>query len=162
MALLKWLIVALLALPVLLLAVGQLGGLEGPMPADLGVRDGRLKPPSSTSNSVSSQAALYPDHPMHTRAAITPLPVVGDGATTLARVKALVEATPGAQVLRVEPGYLYAQYRSRWLHFVDDVEFWHDPVAGVIQVRSASRLGREDFDVNRRRIEDLRARLGGA
>lgn len=43
------------------------------------------------------------------------------------------------------------------LHFVDDVEFWADPAAGVVQVRSASRIGRKDFGVNRARVENLRA-----
>jgi uncharacterized protein (DUF1499 family) len=41
---------------------------------------------------------------------------------------------------------------------VDDAEFWLDPAAGVIQVRSASRLGSKDFGVNRKRIEAIRSR----
>jgi uncharacterized protein (DUF1499 family) len=41
--------------------------------------------------------------------------------------------------------------------FVDDVEFLHDPAKGVVHVRSASRLGRRDFGVNRERVERLRA-----
>ncbi len=45
--------------------------------------------------------------------------------------------------------------------YVDDVEFAFDPQAGVLHVRSASRLGRRDFDVNRERVEALRARLAG-
>jgi uncharacterized protein (DUF1499 family) len=45
------------------------------------------------------------------------------------------------------------------MRFVDDAEFWFDPVAGVIQVRSASRVGRGDLGVNRARIESIRARL---
>ncbi|WP_234414081.1 DUF1499 domain-containing protein [Ideonella sp. A 288] len=44
------------------------------------------------------------------------------------------------------------------LRFVDDAEFWVDPAAGVVQVRSASRLGRKDLGVNRDRIETIRAR----
>jgi len=48
------------------------------------------------------------------------------------------------------------------LRFVDDVEFWFDPAANVVQVRSASRIGRKDFGVNRARIENIRARMGGA
>ncbi len=36
--------------------------------------------------------------------------------------------------------------------FVDDLEFWADPIDGVIHVHSASRLGRKDFGVNRARI----------
>jgi uncharacterized protein (DUF1499 family) len=46
------------------------------------------------------------------------------------------------------------------MRFVDDAEFWFDPVKGVIQARSASRLGREDFGVNRARIESIRQALG--
>jgi uncharacterized protein (DUF1499 family) len=42
---------------------------------------------------------------------------------------------------------------------VDDVEFYFDGKAGLIHVRSASRLGRRDFGVNRARVEALRARL---
>ena len=48
------------------------------------------------------------------------------------------------------------------MRFVDDVEFWVDPAAGVVQVRSASRVGRKDFGVNRARIENVRARLAAA
>ena len=61
--------------------------------------------------------------------------------------------------MRVEPGYLYAEFRSKLMGFVDDVEFLADPAAGVVHVRSASRLGRRDFGVNRSRIEALRAIL---
>jgi uncharacterized protein (DUF1499 family) len=37
------------------------------------------------------------------------------------------------------------------------VEFWVNPAKGVIDLRSASRLGREDFGVNRVRVEAIRA-----
>jgi uncharacterized protein (DUF1499 family) len=46
--------------------------------------------------------------------------------------------------------------------YVDDTEFYLDEKAGVIQVRSASRLGRSDFGVNRERIESIRAQLAQA
>jgi uncharacterized protein (DUF1499 family) len=44
--------------------------------------------------------------------------------------------------------------------FVDDVEFLAEPAAGLVHVRSASRLGHSDLGVNRKRIEDLRGLLG--
>jgi uncharacterized protein (DUF1499 family) len=75
------------------------------------------------------------------------------------RLRSLVEATPGAQVVKAGPDYLYVQYTSKWLRFVDDAEFWFDPVAQRVQVRSASRLGEGDLGVNRARIEALRKRL---
>ena len=37
--------------------------------------------------------------------------------------------------------------------FVDDVEFLVRRQGGLVHVRSASRLGRRDFGVNRKRIE---------
>ena len=43
------------------------------------------------------------------------------------------------------------------MKYVDDVEFWFDPAANAIQVRSASRVGRGDLGVNRKRIEAVRA-----
>ena len=66
---------------------------------------------------------------------------------------------PGASVVESKPGYLYVRFTTRWLKFVDDTEFWADPAAGVVQVRSASRLGKKDFGANRARIEAIRASL---
>jgi uncharacterized protein (DUF1499 family) len=156
---LTWLVGILASLAVLLVVAGQLGWLQGTPPADLGVRDGRLKPPSGTPNSVSSQAALYPDHPQRIYADIAPFPVRGDGPATLARIRKVVAGMPGARVVRSDPAYLYAQFTTPLLKFVDDVEFWFDPVANVIHVRSASRIGRGDLGENRRRIEAIRILL---
>ena len=154
-----WFVVAILVLIVLAVAAGQLGFLQGTAPNDLGVRDGKLKPPSSTENSVSSQAALYPDHPERIYADIAPLALKGDGPATLARIKGIVEGMDGAKVVKSEPGYLYAQFTTKLMKYVDDVEFWFDPAANVIHVRSASRVGRGDLGVNRKRIEAVRAVL---
>ena len=123
------------------------------------MRDGRLKGPSDTPNSVSSQARLWPDHPQHDYADIAPLSLRGDGAETIARLQALVLSEQGASIVESRPDYLRAEFTTPLMKFVDDVEFWFDAGSGVIQVRSASRLGRSDFGVNRRRIEDLREKL---
>jgi uncharacterized protein (DUF1499 family) len=156
-----WSVVAILVLIVLAIAAGQLGYLQGTAPEDLGVRDGKLKPPSITENSVSSQAKLYPDHPQRQYADIAPLPLKGDGQATLAKIKFIVEGMDGAKVIKSEPDYLYAQFTSKLMKYVDDVEFWFDPAANAIQVRSASRVGRGDLGVNRKRIEAVRAALEG-
>ncbi len=50
---------------------------------------------------------------------------------------------------------LYAVFRTR-LGFIDDVQFLADEKAGVIHVRSASRIGYWDLGVNRKRIENIR------
>ena len=162
MGVLKWIAIVIVVLVVALALAGQLGLLRGRMPNDLGARDGRLKPPSMTPNSVSSQALLYPEHPMRDYARVEPFVLQGSGPQTIERIRRVVEAMTGAKVVQANSGYLYAQFTSRMLKFVDDVEFWSDPQAGVIQVRSASRLGRKDFGVNRARIEAIRAKLSAA
>lgn len=158
----NWLIgivVALGALVVLAIAAGQLGLLQGKPPADLGVNGGRLKRPSKTPNSVSSQADLFADHPMRDYARIAPLPASGGAQASMARLHAVIERMPGASVVEQRDDYLYARFETKVLRFTDDAEFWYDPAAQAIQVRSASRLGRKDFGVNRARIETIRAQL---
>ena len=159
MLILKWLAILLLVLVACTIAAGQTGLLQGKPPDDLGVHVGKLKPPSMTENSVSSQAELYPDHPQRLYATTLPLALRGDGAATMARLKGVVQAMPGAKLVKSEPDYLYAQYTTRWMGFVDDVEFWFDPEAKAIQVRSASRLGQRDMGVNRQRVEAVRKAL---
>ena len=157
---LPWFVLPLVVVPVLLLAAGQLGLLKGRPPADLGVRDGRLQPPSRTPNSVSSQADLHDARRYAVDyARIEPLRFSGDGAAAMQRLARIVAELPGAQVIEAQPDYLYAQLTTRWLKFVDDAEFWLAPAEGVIHVRSASRVGRKDFGVNRARVEAIRARL---
>ena len=147
-----------LAAIVLALVAAQVGLLSGQRPGDLGVKDGRLKPPSLTRNSVSSQAALMPDHPQRAYASIDPLPFKAGGtAASMKALEAVLNTMPGMTIVEQRPDYLYAQAQTRWLKFVDDLEFWANPASGAIEVRSASRLGREDFGVNRQRIETIRA-----
>lgn len=152
-----WLLGALVALVVLVVVAGQAGLFKGQTPAALGVQDGRLPPPRKSPNNVHSQAASFGPAFKHT--AIEPLPAGADGPATMARLKTLIEATPGAQVVRSAPDYLYVQYTTRWMKFVDDAEFWFDPAAQKVQLRSASRLGESDLGVNRARIERLRQQL---
>lgn len=155
---LHWTLVIALGIMLLPLIAGQLGVWSGRAPSDLGVRDGRLAAPRPTSNNVHSQAALR--GPAYVQAQIDPLPLRdGDATATMTRLRTLIEATPGAQVVQARPDYLYVRYTTRWMRFIDDAEFWADPTGGVVQVRSASRVGRSDLGVNRARIEDLRRRL---
>jgi uncharacterized protein (DUF1499 family) len=162
MFVIKWLVIVIVLLAIGAVVAGQLGFLQGTTPTDLGVRNGKLKPPSMTENSVTSQAALYPDHPQRNYADVAPLSLKGDGPATLAKIKAIVEGMDGAKVMKSDPGYLYVQFTSKLMKFVDDVEFWYDPAGNVIQVRSASRVGRGDMGVNRKRIEAVRAALATA
>jgi len=112
-------------------------------PDNLGVREGRLAPCKRSPNCVSSQA--NPSDREHYIA-----PIHG----SIAAVRDAIKSMPRAAIVSEEKNYLYAEFRSRLLGFVDDVEFYFD--GSAIQVRSCSRLGRRDFGVNRKRVEALR------
>ncbi len=159
LSILKWLLIAIVVLAVAAVLAGQLGLLSGTPPSDLGVRDGKLKRPSKTPNSVSSQADLWPGDTQQDHARIAPLRLVGSGPETLARLKKLLQAQPRVRVVKAEADYLYATFTTPLMKYTDDVEFWFDPAAQVVQVRSASRLGRKDLGANRSRVEALRALL---
>jgi uncharacterized protein (DUF1499 family) len=126
------------------------------------VREGKFKPPSKTPNSVSSQADLWVQHPMQDEARIAPLALKGSGTATLLQIRRIAETLPGAKVIESRDDYLYVQFTTRWMKFVDDAEFWFDPANNVVQLRSASRVGRKDFGVNRARIESIRQALVGS
>ena len=145
----------------LVVIAGQAGLLGGQRP-ELGVVDGRLQPPSPTPNSVSSQTHLHPGHPQAAYAAVEPLPLKAAGAAESLRVLVgVLQAMPGVTVVEQKDNYLRVQAQTRWLKFIDDLEFWIDPQVNQqqarIEVRSASRLGRKDFGVNRARLEAIRA-----
>ena len=141
------------ALLIGLVAGGQMGLLAGSRPTDIGVHDGRLKPAPSTPNCVNSQSK-------EGYSIIAPLAYSGDGKIALARLRTLVTAMPAAKVIEFRGDYIYAEFSSKWMGFVDDVEFYLDEKAEVIHVRSASRLGRGDFGVNRQRVEAIREAFG--
>lgn len=141
-----------------MLAAAQFDAFSGREPEDLGVHQGRLKAPSLTPNSVSSQAKLYPEHPQRVYAAIEPLALLPghSGAESLLQLNKILAEQPGVKVTHMDADYLRAQARTRWMGFVDDLEFWFNPQPQVIEVRSASRLGRKDFGMNRERVERIR------
>ena len=157
-----------LLLAVVLLAAGAAAGVAahtvltrgdtmfaGKRPQNLGYETGRLAPCKRSPNCVSSQA-----DPQDERHYIAPLALKGNASgNVIAAVRKAVESMPRTTVVQVEPGYLYVEFRSKLMGFVDDVEFLYDPVKGVVHVRSASRLGRRDFGVNRERVEQLRSLL---
>lgn len=146
--------------PGLLLALdaGAMGLLSGTRPEDLGVRDGRLAPCRPTPNCVSSFADPVTDAGHH----VAPLRPQGDAAVAFGKLKEWIAAGERVAIVRAEADYLHAEHTSKLMGFVDDLELALDRRAGVIHVRSASRLGRSDFGVNRDRVEALRARLEAA
>jgi len=132
---------------------GAMGVFSGKRPDNLGVRDGRLSPCKPTPNCVASQADKA--DAVHY---IEPLTFPGPADRAWAALLHVLGGLPRVTVVSHRPGYLYAEFTSRLMGYVDDVEFLLDP-GGAIHVRSASRLGSGDMGVNRARIDAIRVRL---
>lgn len=128
-----------------------LSACSGTPPTDIGVRAGHLTGCPSSPNCVSSQAT-------DSEHKIAPLALVGDHANSRSRLLALLASQPCVAIVTEQNDYIHAEFTSRLLRFVDDVEFLLGPQA--IEVRSASRLGYSDLGANRARVEHLRAQLG--
>jgi uncharacterized protein (DUF1499 family) len=129
---------------------------SGTRPTNLGVKDGKLADCPNTPNCVSSQAPET-----DTQHKIAPLGYTSSAAEAMAKLKSVIQGMDRTEVIAESEDYLYAEFTSALMGYVDDVEFFLDPAAGVIQVRSASRLGQSDLGVNRKRIEEIRAKFAG-
>jgi uncharacterized protein (DUF1499 family) len=122
---------------------------SGKRPKNLGVTNGRLAPTSPKPNNVSSQA-----DPADAAHYVPPLTFRGDSKAALKKLRSVIEAMPRTQVVDSRGDYLYVEFSTPLMGYVDDVEFYND--GKVIHVRSASRLGYSDLGVNRKRVEAIR------
>lgn len=132
-----------------------MGLFSGKRPEGLGVTNGRLKPAPKSPNAVNSQA-------QDAQHAIAPLSYNSSPERAMEALVKVIEATPRTRIITRNRDYVYAEYETAVMGFVDDVEFWFEPNTKLIHVRSASRLGYSDLGVNRSRIENLRRRLASS
>lgn len=75
------------------------------------------------------------------------------------RARAALLAEPRSKVTVERDGYIKGECRSFLFRFTDDVEIVVDATAKVFRFRSASRVGRSDLGVNRKRVLRLSERL---
>lgn len=128
------------------LAFFSLLGCSGVKPDNLGVNEGKLLACPSSPNCVSSFET-------DDRHQISPL----NG--TIAEIKDILLSKERVSIIEEDEHYLYAEFSSKIMGFVDDVEFYYDSAQKICHVRSASRIGRSDLGVNRKRVEGIRSEL---
>ena len=153
-------LIALIAIAGIVVAIEYFGGqpmglFRGSPPANLGFNAGKFAPHDGKPNCVSSTAEKSDQQHY-----IAPLSYTGASVDAWSRLLGIVKGTPRVAVITTNGSYIYAEFKSAGMGYVDDVEFALDEKTGVIQVRSASRLGIRDFDVNRNRVEAIRAQFG--
>ncbi len=88
--------------------------------------------------------------------AVEPLAFAGAG---LAQWQGLLDAMgslPGWKLKNKDGAYAHFESRTPLMNYVDDIEVQWQSDAGLIQIRSASRLGHSDLGANAKRVEMLR------
>jgi len=139
----------------LLLSASLLTACTGTRPVDIGISGGQLAPCPDSPNCVSSFEQKS-DETHYIDAYL----IKGDNQQhAWASLQALIEKNSSAEIIKQDDQYIHAEYTSGIMKFVDDTEFLLDKENNSVQLRSASRLGYKDFDVNRDRLEAIRTEL---
>ena len=139
----------------LLLSASLLTACTGTRPVDIGISNNKLTPCPESPNCVSSFEQKS-DETHYIDAFL----IKGDNQQQVwLSLQALIEQNSSAEIIKQDEQYIYAEYTSSIMRFVDDTEFLLDKENNSVQLRSASRLGHRDFDVNRERLEAIRVEL---
>jgi uncharacterized protein (DUF1499 family) len=91
---------------------------------------------------------------------IEPLRFTGETAAAFARLRDILGKRADTRIIAADDARLQVEFRTA-LGFVDDGLFAMDAPNGVIQVRSAARVGYWDLGKNRRRMEKIRRQFSG-
>lgn len=124
-------------------------------PANLGVREGKLAPCPNSPNCVSTQS----QDPRHQ---IAPIAYATSPAEAKATLLQVIRSMKGTTIITDDPTYILVEFHVRGIGFVDDVEFYLDQQAQRIDFRSSARLPYYDWQVNRNRMEEIRAAFEAA
>ena len=145
-----------------ILLAGRLGLFRGKRPEHLGIKNGKLLPPRfGLFNSVSSHFDLPKNLPseMEKYYRIDPIKLNSPPKIAFEKLKEILVGHTHAKLIEEKENYLYLEFETPVLRFIDDVEFLLSESEGIIHLRSSSRLGRKDFGKNRKRIEQIRTQF---
>jgi len=118
-------------------------------PLTVGLRDNSLQNCGSKPNCVCS----IQNDSVH---GIAPFQIRENVNSSMEKLSKIIQSMNGARIISSQEGYLYAEFKTSFFGFIDDVEFHVNESANRIEVRSASRLGYSDLGLNRSRLESIR------
>ena len=75
------------------------------------------------------------------------------------RLNQVIMSMVGTRIITQIGDYWHVEFTTRWLRFIDDVEFYFPESEALVHLRSASRNGYWDLGVNRKRVEGIRSRF---
>lgn len=148
MSMVRWIFVVIIAM---LVGFFIYVDLNSDMPEGLGVTDGLLLPCPDTPNCISTQAS--PEDVQHYAEPILYKDTVK--AVQLKLEKHFLESG-NARLVDSRLGYSHIVVESDLFDFQDDLELYFPEADRVMHVRSASRVGYDDLNVNRERVRQIR------
>ncbi|MCZ2720576.1 DUF1499 domain-containing protein [Marinomonas sp. 15G1-11] len=116
-------------------------------PENLGITDGLLMPCPTSPNCISSQAEVSDE--VHY---VEPIIYKQSYLEMQLLLEKYFLDQGNARIVSSELGYFYVEIKSSFFGFVDDVELYWPEADSVLHIRSASRVGYSDMDVNRDRV----------
>ncbi len=119
-----------------------------------GLKDGTLRPCPDKPNCVCTQDPAESHR-------VEPIRYTGTQEEARQKLLMIVRHMAQSTLVTSEPDYINVEFRSAFFEFVDDVEFLFDDREKLIHFRSAARTGYYDFNVNRKRMEEIRRRFMG-
>lgn len=89
---------------------------------------------------------------------IEPIRYTGSRVEAKKNLFLTLETFKESRVKNEKDNFIHVEFFSKIFGFVDDVEFYFNK-PGVIEFRSASRIGYSDLGVNRNRMESIRSKF---
>ena len=127
-------------------------GCSAPRPDALGLKNNLLLSCPKSPNCVLSQVS-DPKHQIH--------PIHYTSSVEIAKemLNQVILSMVDTRIITQNKVYWHVEFTTRWLRFIDDVEFYFPESEALIHLRSASRSGYWDLGVNRKRVEEIRSRF---
>ena len=127
-------------------------GCSAPRPNNLGLKNNLLLSCPKSPNCVLSQASdqKHQIHPIHYTSSVE---------IAKERLNQVILSMIDTRIITQNKVYWHVEFTTRWLRFIDDVEFYFPESEALIHLRSASRSGYWDLGVNRKRVEEIRSRF---
>lgn len=148
MSMVRWILVVVIAMLIGFFVYVDMYNEE---PDYLGVNEGLLAPCPDMPNCVSSQSS--PDDTEHY---VEPIFYHSSVIDAQLAVEQYLLDTGSARVVSSALGYTHFEISSDFFGFKDDLEIYFPEADSIMHVRSASRVGYDDLDVNRERVRQIR------
>jgi|TARA_B110000305_G_C19168766_1_gene506179 uncharacterized protein (DUF1499 family) len=130
----------------------EISGCSASRPDNLGLKNNLLLSCPESPNCVLSQQS-------DEKHRIQPLAYTGSLEVAKERLSQVILSLENTRIIIQNRDYWHVEFTSRWLRFIDDVEFYFVESEPLIHLRSASRLGYYDFGANQKRVEKIRTRF---